>query len=288
MGSALIISLRKRRIRCPTRSKHRLYVPFVRQKRGGLPKVPLHVRRGALRRAVPAALSGPRGLRCRGKCPGEGSYTTAPLSFGQCPLPCPAQEACIAGDSAPGRGHTHQRPFVIGQCPLPCPAQEVCIAGDSAPGRGHTQQRPFVIRQCPLPCPAQEVCIAGDSAPGRGHTQQRPLALGSARCLFRPIFLCCSLYHAPGLFPCLFILPLAGPASHPAYAPAATSPARYRAGRSKQHHHARNVKPLPPSGESEGHTPRAGGGEGGHLPVPLAFFASFWQKKEESPSLYAP
>ena len=72
-----------------------------------------------------------------------------------------------------------------------------------------------------------------------------------------------------------------------AYAPAIKSPARYRAGRSKQHHHARNVKPLPPSGESEGHTPRAGGGEGGHLPVPLAFFASFWQKKEETPFLYA-
>ena len=35
---------------------------------------------------------------------------------------------------------------------------------------------------------------------------------GSARCLFRPIFLCCSLYHAPGLFPCLFIFSLAGPA----------------------------------------------------------------------------
>ena len=46
----------------------------------------------------------------------------------------------------------------------------------------------------------------------------------------------------------------------PAYAPAIKSPARYRAGRSKQHNHARNVKPLPPSGESEGHTPRAGGG----------------------------
>ena len=35
---------------------------------------------------------------------------------------------------------------------------------------------------------------------------------GCARCLFRPIFLCCSLYHAPGLFPCLFIFSLAGPA----------------------------------------------------------------------------
>ena len=152
MGSALIISLRKRRIRCPTRSKHRLYLPFVRQNAGGFRKAPSTFEGGALRRAVPAPLSGPRGLRCRGKCPGEGSYTTAPLSFGQCPLPCPAQEACIAGDSAPGRGHTHQRPFVIGQCPLPCPAQKACIAGDSAPGRGHTHQRPLVVGLCPPPC----------------------------------------------------------------------------------------------------------------------------------------
>ena len=72
-----------------------------------------------------------------------------------------------------------------------------------------------------------------------------------------------------------------------AYAPAIKSPARYRAGRSKQHHHARNVNPFPPSEESGENPPRAGGGEGGHLPVPLAFFASFWQKKEETPFLYA-
>ncbi len=50
---------------------------------------------------------------------------------------------------------------------------------------------------------------------------------------------------------------LAEPASRPAYAPAATSPARYRTGRSKQHHHARNVKPLPPSGESEAGSARS-------------------------------
>ena len=47
-----------------------------------------------------------------------------------------------------------------------------------------------------------------------------PLSLGSARCLFRPIFLCYSLYHAPGLFPCLFIFSLAGPARR-------RSPARF-------------------------------------------------------------
>ena len=102
MGSALIISLRKRRIRCPTRSKHRLYLPFVRQKRGGLPKGPLHVRRGALRRAVPAALSGPGGLHCRRQCPGEGSYTTAPLSFGLCPLPLPANLSVLLTLPCPG------------------------------------------------------------------------------------------------------------------------------------------------------------------------------------------
>ena len=43
---------------------------------------------------------------------------------------------------------------------------------------------------------------------------------GSARSLVRPIFLCCSLYHAPGLFPCLFIFSLAGPARR-------RSPARF-------------------------------------------------------------
>ena len=50
---------------------------------------------------------------------------------------------------------------------------------------------------------------------------------------------------------------LAEPASHPAYAPTTKSPARYRTGRSKQHHHARNVKPLPPSGESEAGSARS-------------------------------
>ena len=115
---------------------------------------------------MPAALSGPRGLHCRRQCPGEGSYTTAPLSFGQCPLPCPAQEACVAGGSAPGRGHTHQRPLVVGLCPPPCLVREVCIAGDSASGRGHTYQRPFVIRQCPLPLPANLSVLLTLPCPG--------------------------------------------------------------------------------------------------------------------------
>ena len=84
--------------------------------------------RGSPRRAVPAALSGPRGLRCWGKYPGAFPRFSA-----------------------------------------------------FSPGR-------------------------------RGA--------GSARCLFRPIFLCCSLYHAPGLFPCLFIFSLAGPARR-------RSPARF-------------------------------------------------------------
>ena len=120
---------------------------------------------------------------------------------GQCPLPCPAQEACVAGGSAPGRGHRQQRPLALGSarclvrpkrpallgkvprgfssifrllpgqeggglCPLPCPAREVCIAGDSAPGRGHTHQRPFVIRQCPLPLPANLSVLLTLPCPG--------------------------------------------------------------------------------------------------------------------------
>ena len=85
---------------------------------------------------------------------------------GQCPLPCPAQEACVAGGSAPGRGHTHQRPLVVGLCPPPCLVREVCIAGDSAPGRGHTYQRPFVIRQCPLPLPANLSVLLTLPCPG--------------------------------------------------------------------------------------------------------------------------
>ena len=157
MGSALIISLRKRRIRCPTRSKHRLYLPFVRQKRGGLPKGPLHVRRG-----------GPFG--------------------GQCPLPCPAQEACVAGGSAPGRGHTQQRPLALGSAR--------CLVRPKRSALPETVPRGEAIHISAL------------------------LSLGSARCLFRPIFLCCSLYHAPGLFPCLFIFSLAGPARR-------RSPARF-------------------------------------------------------------
>ena len=117
--------------------------------------------------------------------------------------------------------------------------------------------------------------------PGRGHTHQRPLALGCARCLFRPIFLCCSLYHAPGLFPCLFILPLAGPASHPAYAPAATSPARYRAGRAKQHNPARNVKPLPPR-RSPGRTlPGQEGVKGDTCLSPSPFSLPFGKKRKK-------
>ena len=186
MGSALIISLRKRRIRCPTRSKHRLYVPFVRQKRGGLPKGPLHVRRGALRRAVPAALSGPGGLHCRRQCPGEGSYTTAPLCHWAVP----------AAMSGPGGLHCRR------QCPgeRPYTSAPLCHwavpAPLSGPGGLHCRgqclgERPYIsaplsFGQCPPPCPAREVCIAGDSAPGRGHTHQRPLALGCARCLVRP------------------------------------------------------------------------------------------------------
>ena len=101
---------------------------------------------------------------------------------------------------------------------------------------------------------------------------------------------------------------LAGPASHPAYAPATKSPARYSAGRAKQHHHARNVKLLPPRGSPRRAVPAASSGQSfcaAHSTMPRGSFpvfssspwpdlpagarllASFWQKKEDSPFLYA-
>ena len=98
---------------------------------------------------MPAPLSGPRGLRCRGKCPGERPYTSAPLSFGQCPPPCPAQKVCIAGDSAPGRGHTYQRPFVIRQCPLPLPANLSVLLTLPCPGALSLSFHLLPGRTCP-------------------------------------------------------------------------------------------------------------------------------------------
>ena len=198
---------------------------------------------------MPAALSGPRGLRCWGKYPGA----------------FPRFSAFSPGRRGAGSARCLVRP---GRSALP------------------------------------ETVPRGEAI----HISA-PLSLGCARSLVRPIFLCCSLYHAPGLFPCLFILPLAGPASHPAYAPAATSPARYRAGRAKQHNHARNVKLLPPRGSPRRAVLAASSGQSfcaAHSTMPRGSFpvfssspwpdlpagarllASFWQKKEESPSLYAP
>ena len=137
-------------------------------------------------RAVPAPLSGPRGLRCRGKCPGERPYTSAPLG----------RWAVPAAMSGPGGLHCR------GQC-----------LGE----RPYTSA-PLSFGLCPLPCPAQEVCVAGESTPGLFldfPPSPRAGGAGCTRSLVRPIFLCYSLYHAPGLFPCFFILPLAGPAHKP-------------------------------------------------------------------------
>ena len=111
-------------------------------------------------RAVPAALSGPRGLRCWGKYPGA----------------FPRFSAFSPGRRGAGCARSLVRP---GRSALP------------------------------------ETVPRGEAI----HISA-PLSLGSARCLFRPIFLCCSLYHAPGLFPCLFIFSLAGPARR-------RSPARF-------------------------------------------------------------
>ena len=54
--------------------------------------------------------------------------------------------------------------------------------------------------------------LQGEVPRGEAIHISAPWSLGCARSLVRPIFLCCSLYHAPGLFPCLFIFSLAGPA----------------------------------------------------------------------------
>ncbi len=101
---------------------------------------------------MPAALSGPRGLRCWGKYPGA----------------FPRFSAFSPGRRGAGSARSLVRP---GRSALP------------------------------------ETVPRGEAI----HISA-PLSLGSARCLFQPIFLCCSLYHAPGLFPCLFIFSLAGPA----------------------------------------------------------------------------
>ena len=83
----------------------------------------------------------------------------------------------------------------------PAATSPACRAGQAASSRQK--------RKTPSPLGG----VRGEPSPGRRGA-------GSARCLFRPIFLCCSLYHAPGLFPCLFIFSLAGPARR-------RSPARF-------------------------------------------------------------
>ena len=73
---------------------------------------------------------------------------------------------------------------------------------------------------------------------------------------------------------------LAEPASRPAYAPATTSPARCRAGRAKQHNHARNVKPLPPR-RSPGRTlPGQEGVKGDTCLSPSPFSLPFGKKRK--------
>ena len=66
-----------------------------------------------------------------------------------------------------------------------------------------------------------------------------------------------------------------------AYAPAIKSPARYRAGRSKQHNPARNVKPFPPRGSPRG-TPRGQEGVKGDTCLsPSPFSLPFGKKRKD-------
>ena len=68
----------------------------------------------------------------------------------------------------------------------------------------------------------------------------------------------------------------------PAYAPAIKSPARYRAGRSKQHNPARNVKPFPPRGSPRG-TPRGQEGVKGDTCLSPSPFSLPFGKKRKNP-----
>ena len=66
-----------------------------------------------------------------------------------------------------------------------------------------------------------------------------------------------------------------------AYAPTTTSPARYSAGRAKQHNHARNVKPLPPR-RSPGRTlPGQEGVKGDTCLSPSPFSLPFGKKRKK-------
>ena len=141
---------------------------------------------------MPAALSGPRGLRCWGKYPGA----------------FPRFSAFSPGRRGAGCARSLVRP---GRSALP----ETVPRGEAI----------HISAPWSLGCARRHVWSGRSALPGtvpRGEAIHisAPLSLGSARCLFRPIFLCCSLYHAPGLFPCLFIFSLAGPARR-------RSPARF-------------------------------------------------------------
>ena len=177
---------------------------------------------------MPVPLSGQSFCAARSTMP-RGSFPVFSSSpWPDLPISCPAYAPAMKSPARYRAGRAKQHNHARNANPFP-PSEESeagsarCLVRPKRPAllgkvpRGFSSIFRLLPGQeggglCPLPCPAREVCIAGDSAPGRGHTQQRPLALGCARRLFRPIFLCCSLYHAPGLFPCLFIFSLAGPA----------------------------------------------------------------------------
>ena len=67
----------------------------------------------------------------------------------------------------------------------------------------------------------------------------------------------------------------------PAYAPAIKSPARYRAGRSKQHNPARNVKPFPPRRSPGRILPGQEGVKGDTCLSPSPFSLPFGKKRKK-------
>ena len=119
------------------------------------------------------------------------------------------------------------------RCCTRCPAYAPAIKSPARYSAGRAKQHNHARNVKPFPSSEESgagsarclvrpkrPALQGEVPRGEAIHISAPLSLGSAHCLFRPIFLCCSLYHAPGLFPCLFIFSLAGPARR-------RSPARF-------------------------------------------------------------
>ena len=146
-------------------------------------------------------MSGPKGLHCRRQCPGERPYTSAPLCHWAVPAPLSGQSFCAAHSTMPRGSSPAFSSYPWPDLPISRPAYAPTTKSPARYRAGRAKQHNHARNVKPFPSSEES-------------------GAGSARSLVRPIFLCYSLYHAPGLFPCLFIFSLAGPARR-------RSPARF-------------------------------------------------------------